>query len=942
MNIVAIRRQLNKYRDEFVLGSIVFVISSIFFLFVQSAETQSCENLQPGQIFSVEGSSAVYFLNANLERLYFPNSEVFYSWYEDFSEVVKISGSCVDQYQSPKEAPFGVNYRPGSKLVKTTTSNDVYAVLPGNKIKKIDSEEVAESLYGSDWSSLVRDIPEVYWSNFVVETGTVSHLPHNGMLLQRLGDESVYIVEENKLKKVIGELNEKLEQDIRTLLDSIFSVMEQGESVLSGAIIANPAQDGLTKKLTDKKEISQKKKIEESMTMVVTVPENTFLQDKILVYTYQKEEPFVMNSVGGGAYSVDLPASELNFLTKDGSDRVLKYRYARNGYGFAGAEYLEPDTQDYFETERGREVIFDTNKQQLDNIERWRFLPQEKIEKDSLPDLEPAGTFLRRVNNITFRAGQGIQDFYIEDFDDHFVSTASHMKRFGSDWAVLYPSWDWDIDTDIPTLTNNLEYPDEKLLKQIRDYKEGEVSVIVAPKICCSKIDTENKDEAWWQSYFAEVERFYFHEAWLAETTKAESFVINFADVGVTADLEENIQNIEKEAWGRIVNEVKKVYSGEVGQSLWNSEEFSTSGLNIDPNFITWAKDLDFFYVFVNRELSSSSNPLKSKLRETAENELDKLEVLYNVLAKPVMVETEYPSLQRSWRGYNYQKEQNENCHVLNAEDDCETVFSEEAQSRALHAFWQSMGDRPWIIGYIEAGYWQWEMPRLTDASIRGKSAEDLWSAWSGFVKSQQVETIEAITCTQNSAPVFVNDFTDLDMIENILPPSSSGTEVNTEATLLIDGGANVPVYAPTDITLKTGNFYLENNQLFYKMNFEVSCEVTISFDYIRFPVDKIRNVFPRNPSQQKEAKADSVAEVNIKAGELIGYTTGDTDGNWSVGLWNSDRPNHLSELYESDKFTKAGCVFDYFGESVRDAYYNKFLGEPGEFCKQEVVLLAD
>ena len=48
-----------------------------------------CPELEAGDLFKVPGNSAVYLLNADMERMYFPSSEVFHTWYEDFSGVGK-------------------------------------------------------------------------------------------------------------------------------------------------------------------------------------------------------------------------------------------------------------------------------------------------------------------------------------------------------------------------------------------------------------------------------------------------------------------------------------------------------------------------------------------------------------------------------------------------------------------------------------------------------------------------------------------------------------------------------------------------------------------------------------------------------------------------------------------------------------------------------------
>ena len=88
------------------------------------AQESDCPTLVAGDIFMVTGHSAVYLLDDNLKRLYFPHADVFKSWYDDYSSVVEIPETCVDAYPAPLDPPFGVNYRPGSRLVKVKIHSD--------------------------------------------------------------------------------------------------------------------------------------------------------------------------------------------------------------------------------------------------------------------------------------------------------------------------------------------------------------------------------------------------------------------------------------------------------------------------------------------------------------------------------------------------------------------------------------------------------------------------------------------------------------------------------------------------------------------------------------------------------------------------------------------------------------------------------------------------
>ena len=204
-----------------------------------------CPELEAGDLFRVPGNSAVYLLNADMERMYFPNAEVYKTWYADYSGIVEIPTTCVDAYPAPSVAPYGVNYRPGSRLVKVQISNSVYAISPENTKSKIGSEEVAKALYGDNWATLVRDVADVYWPN-LVNTGsemTTAEL-HDGMLVK--SGDTVYSVDGGMLYEVDGDLG-VAKNDVRTVSASLISDLEMAsETMTAASLVANPAQTSAT------------------------------------------------------------------------------------------------------------------------------------------------------------------------------------------------------------------------------------------------------------------------------------------------------------------------------------------------------------------------------------------------------------------------------------------------------------------------------------------------------------------------------------------------------------------------------------------------------------------------------------------------------------------------------------------------------------------------
>lgn len=117
-----------------------------------------------GTLVKSPSYSAVYYLGDDGKRYVFPSENVYSSWYPDFSGVTTITDSQL--YASPIGG--NVTYKPGSKMVKITTDPKVYAVDKNGTLRWIVGEDVAVSLYGSDWATKVSDIPDAFFTNYRV------------------------------------------------------------------------------------------------------------------------------------------------------------------------------------------------------------------------------------------------------------------------------------------------------------------------------------------------------------------------------------------------------------------------------------------------------------------------------------------------------------------------------------------------------------------------------------------------------------------------------------------------------------------------------------------------------------------------------------------------------------------------------------------------------
>lgn len=171
---------------------ILFSWLALLLTFAPSAQALSalpCPTLAGGQMIRVEGRSSIYVVNNKGEFLYMPNGDVFKSWNSDEKYAgyyTLLSQACFDQQEkTPKSFPAGINFRPGSYVIKRSSSNQLYVVLPHNTIAKI-TPEAAKALYGATFKPMV--IADYDWSNYVNRTADITTArPHDGMLVRNAG-----------------------------------------------------------------------------------------------------------------------------------------------------------------------------------------------------------------------------------------------------------------------------------------------------------------------------------------------------------------------------------------------------------------------------------------------------------------------------------------------------------------------------------------------------------------------------------------------------------------------------------------------------------------------------------------------------------------------------------------------------------------------------------
>lgn len=142
------------------------IISSIavFSLFAVALPAGSVHAAGADDLVKCPDFSAVYYLGDDGERYVFPNENIFFSWFPDFSEVKTVSCDDLASF------PIGdrLVYQPGTSLVKIPSDPSVYAVESDGVLREIPDEDTAKALFGDDWAERVDDVSEAFWPSFTV------------------------------------------------------------------------------------------------------------------------------------------------------------------------------------------------------------------------------------------------------------------------------------------------------------------------------------------------------------------------------------------------------------------------------------------------------------------------------------------------------------------------------------------------------------------------------------------------------------------------------------------------------------------------------------------------------------------------------------------------------------------------------------------------------
>jgi hypothetical protein len=180
-----------------VVTTIAWSIGFAAFVMPLAAEAAT---LASGDLIKAS-TPAVYYYAADGKRYVFPNENTYFSWYPDFSGVKEIT----DEELAVISIGGNITIRPGTFLVKITTDPKVYAVTSGGVLHWVESEDVAQKLWLSDWADWVVDVPDSFFTNYSIGSSINDYTHPDGCIIKYEGDATVYFVESATKRAVVDE-----------------------------------------------------------------------------------------------------------------------------------------------------------------------------------------------------------------------------------------------------------------------------------------------------------------------------------------------------------------------------------------------------------------------------------------------------------------------------------------------------------------------------------------------------------------------------------------------------------------------------------------------------------------------------------------------------------------------------------------------------------------
>lgn len=205
------------------------------------------------------------------------------------------------------------------------------------------------------------------------------------------------------------------------------------------------------------------------------------------------------------------------------------------------------------------------------------------------------------------------------------------------------------------------------------------------------------------------------------------------------------------------------------------------------------------------------------------------------------------------------------------------------------------------------------------------------------------ISNVEKSKCKPASAGLFTSDITNISNINVIQTPIRliGGNNIKTHS--FVGVAKRSPIYSPMDATLNAGANYRETmgfssvTKIQYLLTFNEGCDVSFWLDHVVDVPEKIKAAFPAEP--RNDTKAVKVKNIEIKAGELVGYSNQEGPARFDFGAINLKGPETSLTtnprfkdnpiVKTSNKYRYATCPYNLYDSAKQKVYQSLYSSIP-------------
>lgn len=203
----------------------LYIIISLVFVLILGFQVKA--SYPVGSLLKSSNNDAVYYIGEDNKKYVFPDGQTYFTWYENFDDIVTVSIQTLDEYADGGAMP----YRAGTKLITHQNTVKIYAVEPNGIIRWLPTATIAQNLYGSNWHLKVRDvIPGFFSTSYTLGSELSDTLPDGTIIKQKNTNNYFYI--SNGQRSSFADYQDYRSEDIIELDDLSNYPGEDGDEII--------------------------------------------------------------------------------------------------------------------------------------------------------------------------------------------------------------------------------------------------------------------------------------------------------------------------------------------------------------------------------------------------------------------------------------------------------------------------------------------------------------------------------------------------------------------------------------------------------------------------------------------------------------------------------------------------------------------------------------